>query len=222
MREIHSNSTTPPSASSDTFEGVKTANCKLYVPVGSKDNYAFANGWSNFVNIIEEEVTNTDSNIEAPKISFVNKKLTFHSSTPGVKYIYKIKAEDSTSTLVEANGAEVELTATYIITAYAKTESATSDASTAMLVWATGTLTDASDVKSISVDSTPLLITQQSGILTVSGLDRSETLEAYLLNGTSVGLAQPKDGNAELDLSAHRGQVVLLRVNGKSAKVLVR
>ena len=45
----------PPYASEYTFNGVDYGNCKLFVPAGSKTKYSTANGWKNFLNIIEFE-----------------------------------------------------------------------------------------------------------------------------------------------------------------------
>lgn len=220
IREIHSNSTTPPSASTNTFYGVKTANCKLYVPKGSKEDYAFADGWSNFVNIIEEEVTNTDSSIEPPTIAFENKKLTFHSSTPDVKYIYQIKAEDNTATLVEADGAEVELTATYIITAYAKTESATSEATTVTLVWVDAQLTTDSPSDVQAVTARPILISSNDGNVTIKGLEDNENVDVYSLSGAKLNSIKSAFGTTSF--KEDKGNVVIVKIGDKSIRVVVK
>lgn len=220
IREIHSNSITPPSASSFTFSGVKTANCKLYVPTGSKEDYAFADGWSNFVNIIEEEVTNADSSIEPPTIAFENKKLTFHSSTPNVKYIYQIKAEDNTASLVEADGAEVELTATYIITAYAKTKSATSEASTATLVWVDAQLTSDSPTDVQAVKARPILVSSNDGNVTITGLADNEQIEVYSLSGAKLNSVKSAFGTVWF--SADKGNALIVKIGDRSVKVVVK
>ena len=44
----------PPFAKSDTFEGMNTDACTLFVPKGAKDNYWLADGWEKFKNIVEE------------------------------------------------------------------------------------------------------------------------------------------------------------------------
>ncbi len=163
LREIHSNNITPPECGPDVFNGVQTANCRLYVPTGSKDDYAYALGWGNFVNIIEEAVINPSADIEKPSITYDNKRLTFSCGTPDVTYSYTIKAEDNTSNLTDSENGEVNLSATYIITAYAKKDGMTSEPSTAALVWATATFTPGEDmgVKEMTVDTLPLLIMQE-------------------------------------------------------------
>lgn len=60
LKEIHSQAVTPPTASSSTFNGVSTNYCKLYVPKGTKEDYAFAEGWKLFMNIIDGNDSGTE------------------------------------------------------------------------------------------------------------------------------------------------------------------
>ena len=54
LTAIHMGSEVPPFAKSDTFEGMNTDACTLFVPKGAKDNYWLADGWEKFRNIVEE------------------------------------------------------------------------------------------------------------------------------------------------------------------------
>lgn len=54
LKEIHSLATEVPEIGSDAFSRINTDHCILYVPVGCKEKYASAEGWSAFVNIVEE------------------------------------------------------------------------------------------------------------------------------------------------------------------------
>ena len=54
LTAIHMGSEVPPFAKSDTFEGMNTDACTLFVPKGAKDNYWLADGWEKFKNIVEE------------------------------------------------------------------------------------------------------------------------------------------------------------------------
>ncbi len=67
LKEIYVKADTPPSAYSDTFSGVTTNSATLYVPVGSKDAYAAANGWKKFTNIVEMEFTGIDEVVDEVK-----------------------------------------------------------------------------------------------------------------------------------------------------------
>jgi len=61
LTEIHSKNPTPPTLytilSYGCFNNVDKTTCKLYVPKGSKSAYQSRNGWSEFANIIEEDVS---------------------------------------------------------------------------------------------------------------------------------------------------------------------
>lgn len=224
LREIHSNNLTPPECDHNPFEDVLTANCRLYVPIGSKEDYAFATGWGNFVNIIEESVVNPSDDIEKPTISYDNKKLIFGCGTPDVTYSYTIKAEDNTSNLTDSENGEIDLSATYVITAYAKKDNMTSEPTTATLVWATATLLSdiATESKEITVNALPLLVTQDNGIITVSGLQDGDTITAYGTNGAMVATSKAVGNAALLNLSELQGKVAVLCVGGRSAKVMVK
>lgn len=52
----------PPACAQWTFEGLP-ANCKLYVPFGTSDDYSKAYGWSKFTNIFEMEGSAIEENI---------------------------------------------------------------------------------------------------------------------------------------------------------------
>lgn len=53
LKEIYVRNTTPPTVGSGSFYQVDKSTCKLYVPIGSKDTYATAEGWKEFQNIEE-------------------------------------------------------------------------------------------------------------------------------------------------------------------------
>lgn len=52
----------PPTCSQWAFEGLP-ANCKLYVPAGTSDDYSKAYGWDKFINVFEMEGTSIEENI---------------------------------------------------------------------------------------------------------------------------------------------------------------
>lgn len=54
LRDIYSLNPTPPTCGSNVFANVKTANCRLHVPAGTREDYAFTDGWSDFYNILED------------------------------------------------------------------------------------------------------------------------------------------------------------------------
>lgn len=144
---------TPPDASANSFSGISTNYCKLYVPIGSKESYAFARGWQDFMNIIEENVPvdGGGNQCAAPTIAYEDGALKFYSTTPNVTFIYAISNADVKSTLTTCENGVVDLVAAYEIVVYANAEGySTSEASTATLCWLDGTIKDAQSVKAIT------------------------------------------------------------------------
>ncbi|MCQ2243020.1 MAG: leucine-rich repeat domain-containing protein [Bacteroidaceae bacterium] len=67
LKEIHSQAITPPTAyDSGTFYGVNKDDCKLYVPKGTKEAYASAEVWKEFINIIDGNDSD-DEDVDALK-----------------------------------------------------------------------------------------------------------------------------------------------------------
>lgn len=57
LTSIHSYITTPLNLSGDQFGGIKTSNCILYIPLGTKQLYQAATGWKDFLNMVEFDAT---------------------------------------------------------------------------------------------------------------------------------------------------------------------
>ena len=55
LTEIYCQRTTPPLLNITAFDNVRKDECKVYVPSGSLSNYTSAEGWKEFVNILEIE-----------------------------------------------------------------------------------------------------------------------------------------------------------------------
>ncbi len=60
LKSIYSLNPEPPTCSSrydEVFYNVDTITCTLFVPIGSKEAYSTANGWKEFLNIVERDFT---------------------------------------------------------------------------------------------------------------------------------------------------------------------
>lgn len=57
LSQLRSESRTPPAAGASAFDGINTTSCKLNVPAGTKDVYAKAYGWKDFVSVKEYGTT---------------------------------------------------------------------------------------------------------------------------------------------------------------------
>ena len=53
LKEVYFYKLAPPTCAADAFENVDAGVCKLYVPVGSKQDYWLATGWKSYNNVIE-------------------------------------------------------------------------------------------------------------------------------------------------------------------------
>jgi hypothetical protein len=78
LTEIHVKNPTPPNIGGETFSEVNTETCKLYVPTGAVDAYRNAEVWSEFLNIIGEDVTVLNP------ISKDNGNVAIHATTNGI------------------------------------------------------------------------------------------------------------------------------------------
>lgn len=226
LREIHCQSVTPPNVNeSKTFSKVNTNHCKLYVPIGTKETYAFAEGWRLFSNIIEEDViSDGDNKCAAPSIAFEDGQLKFTSETPNAKYFYTITDTDIKTSLESCEDGNVKLSATYLITAYAEAEKySTSDATTATLVWLDARLDGTStDAKETTVNAKPLLITQDAGIVSLSGLQNGENVSAFDASGKQIATSRAIGAETMIDLSSQQGKVTIINVGGKSVKLMIK
>lgn len=78
----------PPACSQWTFEGLP-ANCKLYVPSGTSDDYSKAYGWDKFTNVFEMEGSAIKENVsETVKVYAFDGKLAVDGVTQSAVVVY--------------------------------------------------------------------------------------------------------------------------------------
>ena len=157
-----------------------------------------------------------------PTISYADKKLTFACETEGVEYHYTITDSDIKSDV----SSSIDLTATYNISVYAtKSGYTNSDVATATLVWTDAiftvttpeTPTSAKEVK----ESIPVLISANGGVITVKSEQDGQPVAVYTADGKALGSATVKDGQASVATNLQRGEIVIVKVGGRSVKVKV-
>lgn len=211
-----------PSTQTTAFKDSYIGYTTLIVPEASVQAYKSTAPWSEFGTFkTTEGGTPEIKRCEKPVIAYEGGELVYTTSTDGATVVSEVTVADAK----KSYDLHVPLTATYNITAHAtKSGYDDSEMTTATLVWATATLTtdQASSAKSISVDSTPLLITQSEGILTVSGLQDGDVISAYSADGKNVATSKAIGNAALLNLSELQGKVAVLNVAGKSAKIMVK
>lgn len=195
----------------------------LRVPTGTIELYRQTDGWKDFVNIYEDgDIPDnpTVNKCATPSIAFENGKLYFSTATPMAEVVSTITVDDAKT--VTAN--EIALSATYNITAYAKRSNyQNSDIVTATLVWDVATLNvDKPASVSTVPQSVPLFISQSNGIVSVNGLQNDSIVTAYDTSGKILDYSKKIGNNAILNLSAFRGMVVIIKVNERSIKTVVK
>lgn len=210
-----------PITNTDAFENSYPEYTTLYVPTVSLNDYKTTEPWSQFGTIkgiggSGEEPTKCAT----PTISYADKRLTFACETEGVEYVYEIKDAD----IKKGYDAEVDLTATYVISVYAtKAGYENSDIATATLVWTDAIFMETTpetptSAKAIA-ESIPVLISFNGGAVTVKSEQDGQPVAVYSADGKALGSATVKDGQATIPVNQQRGEIVIVKVGGRSVKI---
>ena len=210
----------------DFFENSYIEYCTLNVPSNSVNAYKTTQPWSDFgtINAIEGGGTQPEEKLCAtPTISYADKKLTFSCETEGVEYVYEITDVD----IKKGYDAEVDLTATYNISVYAtKSGYTNSDVATATLVWTNAIFTETTPETPTSAkavqESIPVLISAKGGNISVKCEADGQEVNVYTIDGLSLGTATVKNGEALISTSIPSGDIAVVKVGGRSVKVIMR
>ena len=177
--------------------------------------------WGKFKYIyaLDDNEGGTDTEkCEKPEISYANGKLYFKSSTSSAKYHYTISDEDIKTDALDEDG-EVELIATYNISAYATADGyLPSDKTPATLMW----LEANADNPSTNINTTAkrgIVVKSEGGIVTISGLDEGERIEFLSVDGKVLGSATSVDGTASFSTSE---KIVIVKIGSQSVKLTVK
>jgi len=111
LKQIISQNTTPPDATYYSFYEVPVNTCILYVPTGSKEAYSKADGWKEFINIVEgyiinDKVINTLFTIYPNPVS---KLLTIHRSNSEKAKVEIYNLNGSLVKVFETNSEKTEI-----------------------------------------------------------------------------------------------------------------
>ena len=221
LAEVYCYAEKVPSTSTSAFQESYTENMTLYVPAESLYEYKTTEPWSWFgaikaISSSGEETTKCAT----PTISYADKRLIFSCKTEGVEYVSEIKDKD----VKKYYDSEVNLSATYEISVYAtKSGYSNSDVATATLVWAEAEFTETtpstpSSAKAIA-ESIPVLISANGGAVTVKSEQDGQPVAVYSADGKMLGSATVKDGQATIPVNQQRGEMMIVKVGGKSVKV---
>lgn len=220
LTKIISYAVEPPSLYSLTFPIDIYKKARLYVPVGSVEKYKNADIWKKFLSIEEiDNNANASKQCSVPIIKYTNGKLQFSCETEGAECKYAIIATDAHSAFVTAKDNSVELAACYEITAYAQADGyKNSEKVSATLYWVNG------DDITTNINTTEMrgvVVTSANGIIIVSGLNESESVGFYTVDGTKLYGCVAQNGTASYAVGTN-ASVVIVTIGKSSMKVMVK
>ena len=212
----------PPYLYPNVFGTQDLSKATLYVPENKTEYYQTTEPWSKFGKILtlSGDTPEGPQKCATPSISYSDGKLQFSCETEGAKCYYTLNNSDvkTGETLAESNN--VNLSACYDITCYAKAEGfVNSDIATAKLYW----LTSSSSLEGVGINNVSMrgiAIQSDGGFITISGLDNNETVNFYALDGKALGTAKSIDGNVLF--SAKQGTIVVAWIGKESVKIAVK
>ena len=208
-----------------TFQGKlprNTINCGLqstcifYVPKAYYQNYKNALDSKYFyIYPSKDDESGEQKPVEqcaVPFISYADGKLTFACSTPNAEYHYTITDSDIASDAYCQDGI-VKLYAAYNISAYATADGyKASDKAIATLYWIEANLQN--NTTNINQTATRgIIATSNDGIVTLSGLNNSEIVRFYTVDGKQIGTAKAINGTASQAVSE---SIVIAKIGNQS------
>jgi hypothetical protein len=211
-----------PETTRSAFEGSYIEYVTLHVPEASLEAYRTTAPWSGFKTIVPIDNTLPDDapKCATPTISYNNGRLTFDCETEGAICQYTITDEDIKSEAANV----VDLTVAYSISVYATKEGyKDSEVATATLCWI-DVVPGAGDITTqvAEVRATPVLITGNGGMLTLTGVSSGTLINVYDLSGKLVGSAHATEGATHISTTLSSGAVAIVKIGAKSVKVMIK
>ena len=198
------------------------SNATLYVPESKTGYYQATEPWSKFGKVLtlSGDTPEEPQKCATPSISYSDGQLQFTCETEGAQCYYTLNNSDvkTAETIAESNN--VNLSACYDITCYAKAEGfVNSDVATAQLYWLTssGTL-EGAGINNVSRRG--IAIQSADGFINISGLDNNETVSFYGIDGKALGTATAINGTTSF--AAQSGSIVVAKIGKESIKIAVK
>ena len=219
LESIVCHASTPPSTVTsyetgwyDYYDYYQTA--VLEVPAGCKQAYQQHEDWGKFKTIVEMGM----EKCATPVISYEKGKLKFSCDTEGAEFASKISCEDTGN----YSESEISLKATYTVSVYAtRIGYNDSDEAVATLCWIdTEPSIDVTGTTEIAAKA--VLVKAHDGTITVAGLENNQDIKAYTVDGRQIATTVSLGSNATMTVPLNSGEVVILKLGGKSIKVLMR
>ena len=215
----------PPYLYPNVFGTQDLSKATLYVPESKTGYYQTTEPWSKFGKVLTlsgetPEKPEEPQKCSTPSISYSDGQLQFTCETEGAQCYYTLNNSDvkTAETIVENNN--VNLSACYDITCYAKAEGfVNSDVATAKLYWlpSSGSL-EGAGINNVSMRG--IAIQSAGGFINISGLDNNETVSFYGIDGKALGSATAINGTTSF--AAQSGSIVVAKIGKESIKVSVK
>ena len=222
IQESTITSQAPPYLYSNVFGTQDLSKATLYVPESKTGYYQTTEPWSKFgkVQTLSVETPEGQKRCATPSISYSNGQLKFTCDTEGAKCYYTLNNSDvkTGETLAESNN--VNLSACYDITCYAKAEGfVNSDVATAKLYWLTssGSL-EGAGINNVSMRG--IAIQSADGFINISGLDSNEIVSFYGIDGKALGSTTAIHGTTSF--AAQSGSIVVAKIGKENIKIAVK
>ena len=222
IEEFTITSEEPPYLYTNVFGTQDLSKATLYVPENKTEYYQTTEPWSKFGKILtlSGDTPEEPQKCATPSISYSDGQLQFTCETEGAQCYYTLNNSDVKTAVTIAESNNVNLSACYDITCYAKAEGfVNSDVATAKLYWLTssGSL-EGAGINNVSMRG--IAIQSVGGFINISGLDNNEKVCFYGIDGKALGTATAINGTTSF--AAQSGSVVVAKIGKENIKIAVK
>lgn len=192
----------------------------VFVPSSALSKYKNHPQWSFFWNLHTTDELVEKSQCDKPVISYADGKLRIESSTSGSICFYSISDADVVNNAPVSG--DINLTATYNITAYATADGyEKSETATATLCYIDGTF-NTDGIETPQAAKRAVVISSNGGILTISGVEPGEEVSLYSISGSKITSVKASTSSVILDGKSLQSIVGIIKIGNESIKVQVK
>ena len=221
LKDVFCRAANVPQTGGNAFQETNVASATLHVPDASTNSYHESAPWSEFGTIkgLSGEELKVNK-CETPTIAYTDGELQFSCATEGAEFVSRISDED----IKEYNDSKVKLNVTYNISVYATAAGyENSDAATATLCWIeTEPKSEELPDGVTELKAYPVLIQSKDGQITVQGVADKAKVEVYTIGGVEAGSGIATNGTVTINTSMNSGEIAIVKIGGKSVKVVVK
>ena len=221
LKDVFCRAANVPQTGGNAFQETNVASATLHVPDASTNSYHESAPWSEFGTIkgLSGEELKVNK-CETPTIAYTDGELQFSCATEGAEFVSRISDED----IKEYNDSKVKLNVTYNISVYATAAGyENSDAATATLCWIeTEPKSEELPDGVTEVKAYPVLIQSKDGQITIQGVADKAKVEVYTIGGVEAGSGIATNGTVTINTSMNSGEIAIVKIGGKSVKVVVK